>query len=140
MAPAICLGDSDCALTDAMENSSCPDPDPVADEALLFRGMVRFKGAVFALRYLQLFPDILGDPLPHQGLIGNPLLRGDFFDRQEIERVKLDRDVLQFSLSFSREDVLLERVLKTQRDFTFHDFTENASFIVVLRISHFFLC
>ena len=85
---------------------------------------------LFSLRYLQLFAYIFRDPLPHQGLIGNSLLRGDFFDRQEIERIKLDRYVPQFSLSFSREDVLPERVFKTQRDVTFHDFTENAVFIV----------
>ena len=92
-----------------------------------------------ALRYLQLFPDILGDPLPHQSLIGDSLLRGDLLDRQEIERIELDRNVPQFSFSISRENVLPERVIKAQRDFPFRDFTENASFIVILLVRHFFL-
>jgi hypothetical protein len=70
-----------------------------------------FCGAIFfivlfALGYLQLFANILRDPLPHQSLIGNSLLRRYFFARQEIERVKLDRYVPQFSLSLSRENVL----------------------------------
>ncbi len=70
-----------------------------------------FLTTLSALRYLQFFPDILGDPLPHQGLIGDSLLRGDLLDRQEVERVELDRIFAQFSFSLSRENVPPERVI-----------------------------
>jgi len=39
-----------------------------------------------------------------------------------------------FSFSLSRKDILSERIIKAQRNFAFHDFTENASVIQAIHI------
>jgi hypothetical protein len=63
------------------------------------------------VKKIQFLPDLVGQPMTDQGLIGYRLDRGQFSNGANLERIHFDGDILKFSFPLLGKDILQKLIV-----------------------------